>query len=150
MYDEIAEGPKENEPAGQAQAPAQPMIYCEYCGTRNLENNFRCAACKRILFDERRPVISTGNNSAPMRMVLPVGRSPLAIAAGYLGLVSVLIWPAPLAMITGILAVRDIRRHPEYRGMGRAVFGIVMGMIGTSLIIFGLLTALILSVQKRN
>ena len=150
MNDEMAEGAKEHEPATQAQAPAEPMVYCEYCGTKNLENNFRCTACRRILFDERRPVLSTGNSSAAMRMVLPVDRSPLAIAAGYLGLASVLIFPAPVAMITGILAVRDIRRHPEYRGMGRAVFGMVLGMIGTSLIIFGLIAALILSLPKRN
>lgn len=62
-----------------------------------------------------------------MRMVLPVGRSPWAIAAGYLGLFSLLFLPAPFALLTGILAVRDIRRNPHKHGMGRAVFGIVMG-----------------------
>lgn len=66
-----------------------------------------------------------------VRMVLPVGRSGWAIAAGYLGLFSFLVLPAPLALLTGILAVRDIRQHPHRHGMGRAIFGIVMGVLGT-------------------
>ncbi len=66
-----------------------------------------------------------------LRMLLPVGRSGWAIAAGYLGLVSVLCVPGPLALIAGLLAVRDMRRHPEKHGMGRAVFGIVMGALGS-------------------
>ena len=42
-----------------------------------------------------------------MCMLLPVGRSGWAIAAGYLGLISVLAFPGPFAMIAGILAIRD-------------------------------------------
>ena len=44
--------------------------------------------------------------------VLPVGRSGWAVAAGYAGLFSVLCFPAPLALLLGIVAIRDIRRHP--------------------------------------
>jgi hypothetical protein len=64
-------------------------------------------------------------------MVLPVGRSGWAIAAGYLGLFSVLMFPAPLALVSGVVAVIDIRKHPDRHGMGRAVFGIVMGLVFT-------------------
>jgi hypothetical protein len=67
---------------------------------------------------------------AGMRMLLPVGRSGWAIASGYLGLLSLLCIPAPLALITGIIAIRDIRKNPKKHGMGRAIFGIVMGSIG--------------------
>lgn len=67
-----------------------------------------------------------------MRALLPVGRSGWAIAAGYLGLFSLLMLPAPLAILCGIFAVRDIRRYPRKHGMGRAVFGIVMGILGTA------------------
>jgi hypothetical protein len=66
-----------------------------------------------------------------MRMILPVGRSIWAIAAGYAGLFAVLCLPAPIALILGIIAIRDIKRHPEKHGMGRAVFGLVMGILGT-------------------
>ena len=66
-----------------------------------------------------------------MRMILPVGRSGWAIASGYLGLFSVLLVFAPFALLTGILAVADIRKHSDKHGMGRAIFGIVMGALGT-------------------
>lgn len=77
-----------------------------------------------------------------MRILLPVGRSGWAIAAGYAGLFSVILIGAPFALIFGLLAVRDIRKsratgRPKY-GMGRAVFGIVMGslMIALALLPF--------------
>lgn len=73
-------------------------------------------------------------DDAGTRWLLPVGRSPWAIVAGYMGLFSVLLLPAPLALVFGVIAIRDIRRHPERRGMGRAVFGIVMGLICTVLL----------------
>lgn len=55
-----------------------------------------------------------------MRMLLPVGRSGLAIAAGYAGLFALLIVPAPLALVLGILAVRDIKKNPRNTGWARA------------------------------
>jgi hypothetical protein len=69
-------------------------------------------------------------NDAMVRAILPVGRSGWAIAAGYLALFSVLIVPAPFALFCGVMAVRDIRRNPSRHGMGRAVFGLVMGGLG--------------------
>lgn len=71
-----------------------------------------------------------------MRMVLPVGRSGWAIAAGYLGLLSFLVVFAPFALATGILAVVDIKKNPHKHGMGRAIFGIVMGALGSILLVF--------------
>jgi hypothetical protein len=87
---------------------------------------------------EARPVIRHEDlgDDPTMRMLLPVGRSGWAIAAGYLGLFSVLCLPAPLALVAGILAIRDMRRNPKMHGMGRAVFGIVMGGIGTLILLF--------------
>ena len=70
-----------------------------------------------------------------VRMLLPVGRSPLAIIAGYLGLLSIIGCFAPLAIIFGILAIYDIRKHPEKHGMGRAIFGIVAGTLSMLLVI---------------
>ncbi len=74
--------------------------------------------------------------NATMAMILPVGRSGWAIAAGYLALISILIIPAPLALITGIVGMIEIRRNPKKRGMGRAIFGIVMGSLGTAFLLF--------------
>jgi hypothetical protein len=72
---------------------------------------------------------SIGDN-AGMRALLPVGRSGLAIAAGYVGLVSFVFSPAALAAIVlGILAIRDIKRNEGKHGMGRAIFALIAGGI---------------------
>jgi hypothetical protein len=76
---------------------------------------------------------------AGIRMLLPVGRSGWAIAAGYLGLISVLCVPGPFALLCGILAVSEIRRDPKKHGMGRAIFGIVMGTLGSIVLLIGLI-----------
>lgn len=72
---------------------------------------------------------------AGVRLLIPVGRSIWAIAAGYFGLLSVTLVFAPPALACGLLAIADIRKSrlgPEPKhGMGRAVFGIVMGTLGT-------------------
>ena len=70
-----------------------------------------------------------------VRMALPVGRSAWAIIAGYFGLISVLILPAPIAVVTGLLAFREIRRNPKLGGRGRAAFALVMGIPGTILLL---------------
>ena len=75
-------------------------------------------------------------------MILPVGRSGLAIAAGYAGLLSILMFPAPIALLLGILAILDIRRNPEKHGMGRAVFALIMGGIFSVLLLVFILSSL--------
>lgn len=74
-------------------------------------------------------------DDAGMRLLMPVGRSGWAIAAGYLGLFSLVLVPAPFAILVSILAIRDIRRSAGSakvkHGMGRAIFGLVMGILGT-------------------
>ena len=70
-----------------------------------------------------------------LSMVLPINRSVWAIAAGYLALFSVLCLPAPFALFCGIMALRDLKRQPHLQGAGRAWFGIVMGSLGTVLLL---------------
>lgn len=75
-----------------------------------------------------------GPGEDPMlRAVLPVGRAPRAIIAGYLGLFAILGIFAPFALILGILALRDLREKPGTLGKGRAIFAIVMGSLFTLL-----------------
>lgn len=76
-----------------------------------------------------------------MRMLVPIGRSGWAIAAGYLGLLSVLLLPAPVAIAVSLVAIGDVRKSRSApkprRGMGRAVFGLIMGLLGTiALLVF--------------
>ena len=49
-----------------------------------------------------------------------------AIAAGYVGLFAVLCFPAPIALILGIIALRTCNKR-SLKGSGRAIFAIVMG-----------------------
>ena len=111
-------------------------MYCPKCGTKNDDNAFRCVRCSQVI--QAVPVYQKTDigDDAGMRMLLPVGRSPLAIVAGYLGLFSLILIPAPFAFVVGILAVIDIKKNPKKHGMGRAVFGIVMGAIFSIPLIF--------------
>jgi hypothetical protein len=81
-------------------------------------------------------------DDAGIRMLLPVGRSGWAIASGYLGLISVLLIPAPFAIVTGILAIREMHHNPKKHGMGRAIFGIVMGAICTAVLLAAVVAGL--------
>jgi Domain of unknown function (DUF4190) len=92
--------------------------------------------------DIRRREPDIGENAA-IRMLIPVGRSGWAIGAGYLALLSVLCLPAPFARFAGIMAVREIRRDPTKHGMGRAIFGIVMGGLGTALLLVWLVAVIV-------
>ena len=85
----------------------------------------------------------TKNDDAAIRMLIPVGRSGWAIASGYLGLVSVLGVFAPFAVFTGIMALRDIKKHPDKHGKGRAWFGIVTGGLATAVWGVGLVSVFV-------
>ncbi len=72
-----------------------------------------------------------GANDLALKMIVPIGRSGYAIAAGYAGLISLGCCPlGPVAVLLGILAFRDIKRNPHLGGKGRAIFGIVTGIVG--------------------
>jgi len=120
-----------------------------------------------ILWKKSRPVSGSASPAAPqapqaqgataahlgdnagVRLLLPVGRSGWAIAAGYLGLFSLLIFPAPFALATGIYAIIDIRRNPKKHGMGRAIFGVVMGGLATLLLVLMLVVFLVVTYVWR-
>lgn len=76
-------------------------------------------------------------NKDPMRFVAPMHTSGWAVASGYLGLFSVLLVFAPFALLTGILAMRDLTANPGKTGRGRAIFGIIMGVFGTLILMYG-------------
>jgi hypothetical protein len=66
-------------------------------------------------------------------LLLPVGpQSGLSIGAGYCGLVGLMFVPAAVAgLVLGIYGLRDLKRHPEKRGRGRAITGIALGGLAT-------------------
>jgi len=74
------------------------------------------------------------DGSDALKYILPVGRSAWALAAGYLALFAIFLIPAPAALFCGIMALREISKNPRKLGKVRAIFGIVMGIIGTALL----------------
>jgi len=122
--------------------------YCSHCGTQNQVDAAYCVNCGQVLVQLAEPPWrppDLGQDPA-MRLLLPVGRSLWAIAAGYLGLFSMLCFPAPIAVVVSLVAIRDIRRHPDRHGMGRAIFGLVMGILGTCAVVF---TLVVLAINPK-
>jgi hypothetical protein len=117
--------------------PASPML-CKKCGAQISDRAVICVNCG-VSTEAGQSRAGPGQKSAALRMVIPIGRSGYAIAAGYIGLFSVLVIPAPFAILFGVLALKDIKRHPDKFGKGRAWFGIIIG----SLVILSILVAVI-------
>ena len=114
-------------------------MYCAHCGSQLPTGADFCTQCGRPVAAPRTPRLE---DDAAMRMLMPVGRTGLSIAAGYAGLAALLILPAPVALVLGIAAVRELKRDSEKRGMGRAVFGLVLGGLGTLLLVLMLILIL--------
>ena len=114
-------------------------MYCPKCGTANDDNAFRCTACQQIVQPLAQAQSVSMADDAVMRMLLPIGRSWWAIAAGYVGLISLLLVPAPLALLLGAVALRDLRKHPHKHGKGRAIFALIMGALGSAGLVWLLL-----------
>jgi hypothetical protein len=110
-------------------------MQCTRCGYVNPPNQQNvCAQCG----------VAFALGADPMvRALLPVGRTPLAIIAGYLGLGALFCIPSPLALAVGIWAVIDLKKKPGMHGMGRAVFGIVTGAIGTVAMLIWVVLAIV-------
>ena len=72
---------------------------------------------------------------AGIRMLIPVGRSGWAIGAGYAGLFALIPFFAPIALIVGTIAVIHLKRRPDLHGWPRAIFGLVMGIVFSILLL---------------
>lgn len=136
-HDDAAAAHREREPRERRKEIAVP---CSRCGAEIPDGRIVCPACGGQA-GAALPRAEPGEPDAMTRALLPVGRSVWAIAAGYLGLLSVLGCVAPVAVVIGIVAVVDVRRHEHKHGMGRAVFGIVMGALFTLLYALGMIGA---------
>lgn len=70
-----------------------------------------------------------------LNLLLPMGpQSGWAIASGYLGIVSLIpmlaLATGALAIVFAVLGFKEIAAHPEKRGKGRCITGIVLGVLG--------------------
>lgn len=131
-----ASDPRKPSVSGSSAGSGEPVMHCPGCGAANNASWLYCLECRRPLHPGRVvPRTDTPTGSRFNHWILPVNVAKLALWAGYVGLLAIVAYPAPLALLLGILAIRDLRRHPEKRGMGRAVFAIVMGSIGTVILL---------------
>lgn len=81
------------------------------------------------------PPLGAGERDRSREALIPVNRTGLSIAAGYAGLFALLIVPAPIALVLGVLALRDLSHKPTVAGRGRAWFGVLTGGLGTLVLI---------------
>ena len=124
-------------------------MYCQNCGTALAEGTSLCHHCGSPPLRSAAPMTGGIESDPTMRLLLPVGRSVWAVLAGYAGLFAVLGIFAPISLILGIVALVDLKRHPEKHGKGRAIFAVVMGTI-FSLILAFFLIAIVVEEASRH
>jgi len=111
------------------------QMYCRKCGIELSNDAAFCRQCGTSVVGPRTIQQQTNDDKA-LGYIVPVGTSALSIVAGYLGLFSVLLVPAPFAILLGILALKDLKKNPRPHGKGRAIFAIIMGTVCTILFLF--------------
>jgi hypothetical protein len=126
---------------------------CPNCGQPILPGALQCARCGQTLtagnphapqspnpFADRQvyeaaavyPPPRPAADDPALRLVIPIGQSPWAVAAGYVGLFSIAIcFLGPVAVLLGILGLRQIKRNPQMHGGYRAIVGIVLGALSS-------------------
>ncbi|HEY1586378.1 MAG TPA: DUF4339 domain-containing protein [Polyangia bacterium] len=67
-------------------------------------------------------------DDAALAYILPVGRSGWAIAAGYVGLMSLLPMVSYAGIAVSAIAAWQLKRHPEKRGWGRVITGFAISV----------------------
>jgi Domain of unknown function (DUF4190) len=67
-----------------------------------------------------------------MELLVPINVAPLALIAGYVGFASMFCFPAPIALVLGVVALRSLAKNPQQTGKGRAWLAIVTGGLGTA------------------
>lgn len=120
------------------------MMSCRFCGESIKAIAKKCRYCQSVLDEDwARSRVVERESSSTDRLLMPVGRPATAIIAGYCGLISFL----PLAglpfqiggIVSGFMALNELKRNPQLSGAGRAWFGILVGIPGLLISLLGII-----------
>jgi len=113
--------------------PTSAKRFCRHCGAQLSPVAAVCLGCGAAASTPRQ------QDNSGLKWLIPVGRSGWAIAASYLCLFSILLIPAPIALVVSIIAIIHIQksktRETPLLGMGRSIFALVVSAIFTLLLI---------------
>ncbi|MBY0524142.1 MAG: hypothetical protein K2R98_12125 [Gemmataceae bacterium] len=111
---------------------------CPFCGKRIQATSHKCMYCGAFLEAAEGRSIEFPSDELHARKGnwwLPADQSRWAVAAGYLGVLALVPYLGLafglLAVMCGVMALRDLNRHPALRGQGRAYLGLVLGGLGS-------------------
>lgn len=105
--------------------------FCRECGAPLTMNIEVCSGCgvPTDLYFANKIRRSELDDRREMRLLFPVGRPFSAIAAGYLGLLSIVPLLNIAAVFSGFYGLGVIRKNPDMVGKWRCYFGIVSGIV---------------------
>jgi len=99
---------------------------CPKCGRPSTVGDGFCTGCGAKL-----ATAAISSEDMALGMLVPHKCTALSVIAGYVGIFSLCVIPAPVALLLGILALRDLKHKPGNLGYSRAIFAIVMGALGS-------------------
>ena len=111
-------------------------MVCRNCGNENVDYARFCLTCGTAFWQQEQqqpvqpPAPKVGDDPW-MRATVP-GKLPMAIAAAWVGVVSLLCCVlGPVAVVLSIVALVQLSHDSEREGKVQAIFGLITGSVAT-------------------